>query len=117
MMEPFHRAGRRPMAGLDDFAREFAEIVKHNEPLAPYTYLKLGGPAEKLAQPRSREELSRVVLYCFQKRIPLRVLGSGCNLLVRDEGVSGVVLRLTEPAFTRITVEGKRVRAGTGAPV
>src|SRR4051812_38774686 len=107
MMKPFHGAGRRPMAGLDDFAAEFTEIVKRNEPLAPYTYLKLGGPAEVLAQPRSREELSRVVSYCFQRRIPLRVLGSGCNLLVRDEGVSGVVLRLTEPAFTRITVEGK----------
>ena len=39
------------------------------------------------------------------------------NLLVRDEGVSGVVLRLTEPAFTAVTVEGNRVRAGTGAAV
>ena len=49
--------------------------------------------------------------------MPLRVLGSGCNMLVRDEGVRGVVLRLSEPAFTQITVEGKRVRTGTGAAV
>ncbi len=95
----------------------FAEIVKPNEPLAPYTHLKLGGPAELLVQPRSHEELSRVVRHCFHERIPLRVLGSGCNMLVRDEGVSGVVLRLTEPAFTEVRVEGGRVRAGTGAAV
>ena len=92
----------------------FAEIVKRDEPLAPFTYLKVGGPAELLVQPRAREELVGVVQQCFQKRIPLRVLGGGCNILVRDEGVRGVVLRLSEQAFTQITVEGKRVRAGTG---
>src|SRR5689334_25430712 len=86
------------MAGLD----EFADIIKRNEPLAPYLYLKVGGPAEMLIQPRSHEELSRVVRACFQQGIPLRVLGSGCNLLVRDEGVRGAVLRLSEPAFAQI---------------
>jgi UDP-N-acetylmuramate dehydrogenase len=99
------------MAILD----EFAEIIRREEPLAPYTYLRLGGPAEMLVQPRSREELSRFVQRCFQERVLLRVLGSGCNLLVRDEGVRGAVLRLVEPAFTEIIVEGRRVRAGTGA--
>src|SRR5690348_2175709 len=94
------------MAGLDDFA----EIIKRNEPLAPYTHLKLGGPAEMLVQPRSREELSRLVRHCFAERIPLRVLGSGCNMLVRDEGVRGAILRLSEPAFTQLSVEGNRVR-------
>src|SRR5207247_3391170 len=91
------------------------EIVKRDEPLALYTNLKVGGPADMLVQPRTREELAAVVQQCFLKAIPLRVLGGGCNVLVRDEGVRGVVLRLSEPAFTQITVEGKRVRAGTGA--
>ncbi len=95
----------------------FNEIIKRNERLAPYTYLKLGGPAEMLAQPRSREELSALVKQCSDERIPLRVLGSGCNMLVRDEGVQGLVLRLSEPAFQEVTVEGKRVRAGTGTAV
>jgi UDP-N-acetylmuramate dehydrogenase len=101
------------MAGL----AEFADIVKRNEPLAPYTHLRLGGPAEMLVQPRSREELSAVVRQCFQERTPLRVLGSGCNLLVRDEGVAGAVLRLSESAFTQFSAEGKLVRAATGASV
>jgi UDP-N-acetylmuramate dehydrogenase len=101
------------MAGLE----EFADTIKRNEPLAPYLHLKIGGPAEMLVQPRSRDELSRFVRHCFQEHIPLRVLGNGCNMLVRDEGVGGAVLRLSEPAFTEITVEGNRVRAGTGAAV
>src|SRR5439155_18487138 len=109
---PDRRTGRgTAMTLLDDFA----DITRKNEPLAPYTYLKVGGPAEFLVQPRSRDELSAVVQHCFQKRLPLRVLGSGCNILVRDEGVRGVVLRLSEPAFAQVSVEGKRVRAGTGA--
>jgi UDP-N-acetylmuramate dehydrogenase len=101
------------MAGLDDFA----DIIKHNEPLAPYLYLKLGGPAEMLVQPRSRDELSRFVRLCYQQGVPLRVLGSGCNLLVRDEGIRGAVLRMSEPAFTKISVEGNRVQTGTGVAV
>lgn len=96
---------------------EFEEIVKRNEDLAPFTYFKLGGPAEMLVQPRSPEELSRVVKRCSEERIPLRVLGSGCNLLIRDEPVKGVVLRLCEPAFTSIEVNDRQVRAGTGATV
>ncbi|MBI1916801.1 MAG: UDP-N-acetylmuramate dehydrogenase [Planctomycetes bacterium] len=94
---------------------EFADIVKYNEPLARYTHLRLGGPADALIHPRSREELAAVVRRCFEKHLPLRVLGCGCNLLVRDEGVRGVVLRLSQSAFTEITVEGRRVRAGSGA--
>jgi UDP-N-acetylmuramate dehydrogenase len=99
------------MAHLQDFA----EFVKPNEPLAPYTFLKLGGPAEALVQPRTVDELCAVVRRCGEKRLPLRLLGGGCNVLVVDEGVRGVVLRLKEPAFTQITVEDRRVRAGCGA--
>jgi UDP-N-acetylmuramate dehydrogenase len=96
---------------------EFEDLIKRNEPLAPYTHLRIGGPAEMLAQPRSAEELSRLVRRCYQDKIPLRVLGTGCNLLVADEGIAGVVVRLSEPAFTEVRVEGNRARAGTGAAV
>jgi UDP-N-acetylmuramate dehydrogenase len=99
------------MPSLEDFT----DIIKRGEPLAPYTNLKLGGPAEMLAQPRSREELAALVRQCAQASVPVRVLGSGCNILVRDEGVRGVVVRLVEPAFTQIALDGRRVRVGSGA--
>jgi UDP-N-acetylmuramate dehydrogenase len=95
--------------------KDFADIVKGKEPLGPYTCLKVGGPAEFLVQPRSNDELAAVVRLCLQQSIPLRVLGAGSNVLVRDEGVGGAVLRLNAPEFTRVTVDGRRVRAGAGA--
>ncbi|HYV38295.1 MAG TPA: UDP-N-acetylmuramate dehydrogenase [Gemmataceae bacterium] len=95
--------------------KEFAEFVKLNEPLAPYTYLKLGGPAEALVQPRSVQELCAVVRVCGEKRLPMRLLGGGCSVLVKDEGVRGVVIRLHEAVFTQVSVDGRRVRAGGGA--
>jgi UDP-N-acetylmuramate dehydrogenase len=96
---------------------EFADIVKANEPLAPYTLFKIGGPAEALVQPRSVEELAAVMRRCVARRIAVRLLGAGCSLLVRDEGVRGVVLRLHADAFCAITAQGRRVRAGCGASV
>jgi UDP-N-acetylmuramate dehydrogenase len=97
--------------------QEFAEFVKVEEPLAPYTFLKIGGPAEALAQPRTVAELCAVVQHCCARRIPLRVLGAGVDVLIRDEGVRGAVLRLKEPAFTQVAVDDRRVRAGCGAPL
>src|SRR5947209_3762167 len=94
---------------LQSQLEEFAAFVKFHEPLAPYTHLKLGGPADALARPRSRAELCAVVRRCSERRLPLHMLGGGCNVLVPDEGVRGVVLRLSEPAFTEVSVTGKRV--------
>jgi UDP-N-acetylmuramate dehydrogenase len=97
------------------FLDEFAEILRFQEPLAPHTYLRLGGPAQALAQPRSVDELARLVARCKQDNTPWRILGGGCNVLVRDEGVRGVVIRLSEPAFTTVECKGRTVKAGGGA--
>jgi UDP-N-acetylmuramate dehydrogenase len=94
---------------------DFAAFVKFDEPLAPYTFLKLGGPADAVVEPRSVEELCAVVQRCGVHKIPLRVLGVGANVLVKDEGVRAAVVRLNAPAFTEVTVDGRRVRAGGGA--
>jgi UDP-N-acetylmuramate dehydrogenase len=94
---------------------EFADIVKPRQALGPYTVFRVGGPAEALVQPRNLVELAAVVRRCLERQLPLRVLGGGCNILVRDEGVKGVVLRLSEPAFTKVEVRGACVHAGSGA--
>ena len=94
---------------------EFSQIVKTQAPLASFTCLKAGGPAEFLVQPRSAKELTAFMQRCLQQKLPMRVLGAGCNILVPDEGVRGVIVRLNEPAFSEVTVNGRRVRAGAGA--
>lgn len=93
----------------------FAEVVKAREPLAPFTQLRIGGPADALVQPRDVAELQAVLRRCEEAKLSWRVLGGGGNLLVRDEGVKGVVLRLTGPAFTEVQIKGKKVRASAGA--
>ena len=94
---------------------EFTEIVKRDEPLAPYTWLKLGGPAQYFIEPRTVDELVQVVKLCCEQQIPVRILGGGSNLVVRDEGVSGAVLRLSHPTFSEVRIDGTRVTAGGGA--
>src|SRR5262249_18273709 len=90
------------MSSLDDFKN----ITRRDEPLAPFTWLKIGGAAQFFITPRNPEELIEVVRACHQDHIPVHVLGGGSNLLVRDEGVPGVVLRLSDPDFSKISVEG-----------
>ena len=96
---------------------EFQSIVKANYPLAPRTWLDLGGPAEYFAEPHSVEELVNLVKHCHAEGIATRVLGGGSNLLVREEGVSGMVICLKDEVFGATTVEGSRLTAGGGAPL
>lgn len=93
----------------------FEEIVRQHEPLAPHTWLGLGGPAEYFATPRSRDELAALVLRCARENAPVRLLGGGSNVLVREEGVPGVVVQLGHAAFSEIKVGGRTVTAGAGA--
>lgn len=93
----------------------FEHIVRENEPLAPFTWFRLGGPAEYFAEPTSVDELSDLVGRCDQQGIRVRLLGGGSNLLVRDEGVRGMVIHLAAAPFCEIQVNGSSARAGGGA--
>jgi len=83
-------------------------------PLAPYLWYGVGGPAEIFARPRSVQQLSALAARCREREIPVRVLGRGANLLVADAGVSGVVVRLDDPAFRQCHLEENRARVGAG---
>jgi len=93
---------------------DLEEIVKHNEPMAKHTWFRLGGPARYFFEPRSEEELLKIVRRCHENEVEMYVLGRGSNLLVADEGIDGAVIRLHMPAFSRITIENDVVRAGAG---
>ncbi len=93
----------------------FEPIVREAEPLAPLTWFRLGGPAEFFAEPRSVEELAAIVRRCHETGVGVRVLGGGSNLLVRDDGVGGLVLRLSADVFNEISVEQGALTAAGGA--
>ena len=89
--------------------------VKEKVSLADRTWFKLGGPAQFFAEPQSVDELQAVVKRCHDESLQMRLLGGGSNVLVRDEGVSGMVISLTGPAFSSITIDGNNVSVGGGA--
>jgi UDP-N-acetylmuramate dehydrogenase len=93
----------------------FEQMVRQGEPLAPHTWLGIGGPAQFFAAPRSQDELAALVRRCADEGLTARLLGGGSNILVRDEGVLGMVIQLSDPAFAEITVQGRSVSAGAGA--
>lgn len=92
----------------------FPEITQADQSLGSLTWMKVGGLAQFIVEPRSFDETQAVVAHCHANEIPIHVLGSGSNVMIRDEGVSGVVLRLTAPAFSQITIDGLTVKAGAG---
>lgn len=87
--------------------------VTFDTPLAPYTWLRVGGPAEVLFLPKDADDLAEF-LSALDPGVPVLPVGVGSNLLVRDGGVDGVVIRLG-PAFARISIDGVRVSAGAAA--
>ena len=94
---------------------QFSEITQADQPLAPLTWMKVGGVAQYLVEPRTPDQLQQVVEFCHAEDIPVHLLGGGSNVLVRDEGVSGAVIRLTSDEFAKISVDGTVVTAGSGA--
>lgn len=88
--------------------------VLFDEPMARHTSFRVGGPADALIYPENAAEIAAVVLWCAQQDIPWIVIGNGTNLLVRDGGIRGVVLKLSE-RMHGIAVEQNRLTAQAGA--
>jgi UDP-N-acetylmuramate dehydrogenase len=84
-----------------------------NEALAPFTWFRVGGPADALFLPKDEADLA-AFLAALPESIPVTVLGASSNVIVRDGGIEGVVVRLT-PAFGQVKADGLRVTAGAAA--
>jgi UDP-N-acetylmuramate dehydrogenase len=86
-----------------------------NQSLAELTWFRVGGPAQVLFMPEDEADLANFLAH-LPGEIPVTVIGLGSNLIVRDGGVPGVVIRLGR-GFGEVRVEdGSRIRAGTAAP-
>lgn len=92
----------------------FEHCVRQAETLAPHTWFRIGGPAEYFAEPTTVDELAALVRRLHENEIPTRLLGGGSNVLVRDEGVPGMVIRLSAPAFAETSIQGRKITAGGG---
>ncbi len=103
----------RQKAGLIEIA---GGGIRFGCPLAPYTTFGVGGPAEVLYEAQNIRGLKGVIRYLFRENIPYVVIGRGSNVLVRDEGISGLVILLCG-AFRALEMEtegGPNILAGGG---
>ncbi|WP_100373290.1 UDP-N-acetylmuramate dehydrogenase [Bacillus sp. FJAT-45037] len=90
--------------------------VKINEPLSQHTTWKIGGPADVLIEPKNLEGLKEAMSIIKEEGVPWRAIGRGSNLLVSDEGIEGVVLKLGR-GMDHLEVEEEEIRVGGGYPL
>ncbi len=101
------------MAHLADALPTLRGRVQASAPLGPITWFRVGGPAEALVKPSSTRDLASF-LHALPDEIPVVTIGAASNLIVRDGGVQGVVVKLAR-GFNEISVDGDHVTAGAGA--
>lgn len=98
---------------LNEMIKEFPTVlIKANEPLSFYTYTKTGGPADILAFPKTEDEIVKLVAWIKAQQLPLTVLGNASNLIVKDGGIRGVVMILTEMNQMQVKKEKLIVQSG-----
>jgi UDP-N-acetylenolpyruvoylglucosamine reductase len=110
-----------PTQKKSDFAGELAArvsaatLIRRDEPMSRHTTLRVGGPADVYAEPADENDLAVILKFCGGHDINFFILGRGSNLLVRDGGFRGVVVCLSHSNFSRIEIDGTRIRCGAGA--
>ncbi len=115
-----HEVGTKLAADLavvDDLTEILDEPegdVRLYEAMGRHTTMKVGGPAQFWVEPTTEEGLARIVKHCADTSLPLRIVGRGSNLLVRDGGIPGVVMCPVQGEFSDIHPEVETIRAGAG---
>lgn len=87
--------------------------VSFGEPLKLHTTWRIGGPADFFVEPRGTEELVRALAFAREESLPVTVIGGGSNLLVKDGGIRGLVIKIGG-GFSRLEISGERVVAEAG---
>jgi len=104
---------------IDD-RKEVRRLIKgkvlFNAPMKRFTSMKVGGPVDVLLFPKDVGELKKVVRYARTKSIPVMILGKGTNVIVRDKGIRGWMINLTQ-GLKKIRAEGEVVEAEAGVPL
>lgn len=88
--------------------------VKYNEKMSKYTTMKVGGPCDCIVFPDEISKIKEVIDFCKNENITFFVIGNGSNLLVKDEGIHGVVIKLGH-RFSKIELDGEYILAYAGA--
>jgi UDP-N-acetylmuramate dehydrogenase len=88
--------------------------VRFKEPLSFHTSLRIGGPADIFVVPQDLDDIRHALLFAERERLPVEMVGGGNNMLVKDRGVRGVVIKLAG-CLGRVEFRGEEALAGAGA--
>lgn len=89
------------------------ERILRDEPMKKHTSFKIGGPADFLILPQGVEEIKEIVQLCKEEKVPFFIMGNGSNLLVRDKGMRGIVVKIAKN-FSHVEIQGEKVTAHSG---
>ena len=106
-MNQYSEFGRKLISVFD------TETIKIDEPMKAHTSFKVGGPADILAVPNSTEEVIELVKICKEEKVPYYIIGNGSNILVKDGGIRGLVIKFSR--MNKLKVEGETIIAESGA--
>jgi len=118
MQEITNTKGVVPAAPVEGVAADLERLVgpanvRPDEPMKVHTSFRVGGPADYMVFPQSEEQVEAVLRFCRARGIPVFVIGRGSNLLVRDGGLRGVVVKLAGN-LAQWEIQGRHVRAQAG---
>ena len=90
------------------------EDILIDEPMSKHISFRVGGPADILVKPSSEDQIKDILTFAKKENIPYLIIGNGSNLLVRDGGIRGIVIKIAEN-FNDFAIEGTTVTAQSGA--
>lgn len=97
----------RQTVGAENGLRIYESMRRH-------TSLRVGGPAQYWFEPSDEDALSKMLIFCFNKKIPVTLIGRGTNLVVTDRGIKGVCVHLGQKKFIEVCIENNLITAGAG---
>ena len=86
------------MISISDIQKNLRGTIAVDEPMAKYTWMKVGGPADFYIEPADKDDLLAIIRYFRQQHFPWMMIGRGSNVLVSDEGIRGAVPMSNPPS-------------------
>ena len=96
---------------INQLFRPFQTITRYDEPMSKHTYFRIGGPAEVFITPETNTQVLDIYRLCHEHQLPFYILGNGSNLLVRDEGLKGVVIKINSQ---ELQIKDDTITVGAG---
>ena len=90
------------------------ENIMMDEPMKKHVSFRVGGPADVLVRPRTEEQLRDILLYIKKENVPYLVIGNGSNLLVKDGGIRGIVVEISDN-YSDFKIDENRIEIQAGA--